>query len=337
MLRPIYRGFLVQSAFRQKFAIETTLGKLFASILASLLLISSTLASDNSYTAEIERRINLWLVEQGQEPLYKTPRDMLDSYPATRIVGNLFDVGTVDLGVFLITSPAGHILINTGLEGSINVIARNIRDLGFTLKDVKILLIMQSHFDHAGDLQSIRELTGAEVLATKEDAVILQDGGYSDPLFGGFESFRPVNVDKFIADEDTIVLGNIELKVHFHPGHTKGSVSYSMQIEEEDKNYDVLIVNMAYINSGTRFIENPTYEQIYDDFVSTIHSQQAMSPDIWVSAHKSQYGFHEKYVRGKPYDKDTFYDPKGYLEAIKEHELRFEEHIYLERMEVLGK
>ena len=70
-------------------------------------------------------------MQHGQEPIYETPPEMLEGFPATRIVGNLFDVGTVDLDVFLITSSAGHILINTGLEGSINVIARNISDLGF--------------------------------------------------------------------------------------------------------------------------------------------------------------------------------------------------------------
>ena len=52
-------------------------------------------------------------------------------FPAHRVIGNLYAVGTYDLGVFLITSEDGHILINTGLEDSTPLIRENIESLGF--------------------------------------------------------------------------------------------------------------------------------------------------------------------------------------------------------------
>ena len=124
------------------------------------------------------------------------PSQWLQTHPAFRVIGNLYGVGGVDLASYLITSDDGHILINTGIEGSLKDIEENIATLGFDIADVKILLSMQSHFDHTADLALIREITGAKMYATKKDARVLEDGGLSDPHFGGLETFRPITVDK---------------------------------------------------------------------------------------------------------------------------------------------
>ena len=127
-------------------------------------------------------------------------------FPAHRVIGNLYAVGTYDLGVFLITSEDGHILINTGLEDSTPLIRENIESLGFQLADVKILLSMQAHWDHTAALAEIREITEAQMWATAGDRPVLEDGGFSDPHFGGSVSFTPVSVDRIIADGEVIEL-----------------------------------------------------------------------------------------------------------------------------------
>ena len=87
-------------------------------------------------------------------------------FPGHRAIANLYAVGTYDLGVFLITSGQGHILIKTGLEDSTLLIGENIESVGFRLEDVKILLTMQAHWDHTAALAEIVEITGAEMWAT---------------------------------------------------------------------------------------------------------------------------------------------------------------------------
>ena len=87
-------------------------------------------------------------------------------FPGHRVIGNLYAVGTYDLGVFLITSEEGHILINTGLEDSTALVRENIESLGFRLDDVEILLTMQAHWDHTAALAEIKDITGAEMWAT---------------------------------------------------------------------------------------------------------------------------------------------------------------------------
>jgi metallo-beta-lactamase class B len=290
----------------------------------SLVLCATTaIGAEKNYTKVFEDAFNMTM-----------PAAWSQNYPATQIIGNLYDVGGYDLSSFLITSDAGHILINTGLEGSAAMIESNLTSLGLRMADIKILLTTQAHFDHTADLALIKEQTGARLLATDADKSFLEDGGFSDPLLGGIESFRPVTVDGVIADGDVIAVGDIRLSVLEHPGHTEGSASYAMRITESGNSYDVLVVNMAYINEGVNVAIKPTYHDIAADFEKTFESQRKLSPDVWVSSHKSAYGFHEKHAPGQAYDPRAFYDPAGYVEAVRLHEVTFVNKVY---DELLGK
>lgn len=238
-------------------------------------------------------------------------------FPGFQIIGNLYGVGSYDLSVFLITTDEGHILINTGLEESTELIRSNMDSLGFDLADVRILLTQQAHWDHTAALAEIKALTGAEMWATRKDARVLEDGGFSDPHFGGRQSFDPVTVDKILSEGDVIELGDVSLTVHEHPGHTEGSSSYSMIINEAGRDYRVLIANMGTINPGKQLVVDPTYAGVSDDFAKTYSSQKAMEVDVWVAAHGSQYNLHDKYRPGQAYSPDTFVDPEGLIAEVE--------------------
>ena len=252
-------------------------------------------------------------------------------FPGHRVIGNLYAVGTYDLAVFLITSNDGHILINTGVEDSTAMIRQNIESVGFRLEDVKILLATQAHWDHTAALAEIKDLTGAEMWATAEDAPVLEDGGFSDPHFGGRESFRPVSVDRIIADGDVIELGATRLTVMETPGHTAGSSSYLMEIREGNRTYDVGVINMGTINDGKNLVVDPTYPGVADDFALTFRKQKALELDVWVSSHGSQYQLHEKYQAGQEYSPETFVDPDGLLRSVERLERLYVAQIEAER------
>jgi len=277
----------------------------------------------------------LWLLAAAGN-LQAQPEGWTTPFPGHRVIGNLYAVGTYDLGVFLITSDAGHILINTGLEDSTRLIRENIEAVGFRLEDVKILLTMQAHWDHTAALAEIKALTGAEMWATPEDARVLEDGGFSDAHFGGRESFKPIGVDKIIRDGDVIELGGISLNVHEHPGHTEGSSSYSMVIREGGRDYDVVIANMGTINDGKKLVVDPTYPGVAEDFASTYRRQKAMDVDVWVAAHGGQYGLHDKWQPGQPYSPDTFVDPEGFLAAVERLENIYLQQVAAERHAAAG-
>ena len=252
-------------------------------------------------------------------------------FPGHRVIGNLYAVGTYDLAVFLVTSEDGHFLINTALEDSTELIRQNIESVGFRLEDVKVLLQMQAHWDHTAALAEIKEITGAEMWATADDARVLEDGGVSDPHFGGEQSFRPVEVDRIIAEGDVLELGAARLTVVEMPGHTEGSSGYAMTVHEAGRDYNVIVANMGTINAGKQLVVDPTYAGVSDDFAQTYEKQKALDIDIWVAAHGSQYNLHDKWGPGNPYDPNTFVDPEGFRLAVERLEQLYRDQVEAER------
>src|SRR5579871_2517624 len=162
------------------------------------------------------------VVEPSTEkhPEYSKP------FPPFRIAGNLYYVGTYDLACYLIVTSDGNILINTGLAASAAIIKKNIETLGFTLSDTKILLNTQAHYDHMGAMAAIKKITGAKLIMDEGDVAAAADGGRSDYTSKGDVSFyAPVKVDRVLHNGDTVRLGDMQLTMLHHPGHTKGSCS----------------------------------------------------------------------------------------------------------------
>ena len=275
--------------------------------------------------AALSLTVMLSLPLSAQRELWTKP------FPGHRVIGNLYSVGTYDLGVFLVTSADGHILINTGLEDSTPMTRKNIESLGFRLEDVKILLTMQAHWDHTAAFAEIKQITGAKLWATPGDAPVLEDGGFSDAHFGGKVWFKPVQVDRILKDSEVINLGDTRLTVVETPGHTRGSVSYTMKVREGGRDYNVVIANMASINPGKRLVVNPTYPGVAEDFAKTFRRQKKLPVDVWVAAHASQYGLHSKYKPGQAYNPQTFVDPDGYRAAVERHEKLYLEYVAAER------
>ena len=155
--------------------------------------------------------------------------------------------------------------------------------------------------------------------ATEDDARVLEDGGASDAHFGQCIEFRfpPVDVQRILADQEVIELGDVELTTHYHPGHTEGSSSYTLTVRESGREYAVVIANMGTINPGKKMLDEPTYDGVAEDFASTYAKQRALKVDVWVAAHASQYQRDKKYTKHQAYDPDTFVDPQGFFAEVE--------------------
>src|SRR5262245_61869289 len=144
-------------------------------------------------------------------------------FPAFKMIGNVYWVGTYDLSTYLITTDAGHILINTGFEDTVPQIVEGVEKLGFKMADVKIITATHAHGDHVAGLAALKKLTGAQLVMSEADSVLLEDGGISDFRFGDGRtpSFAAVKVDRRLKDQDTIALGGVTVTAHHHPGHSE--------------------------------------------------------------------------------------------------------------------
>jgi len=257
--------------------------------------------------------ISFFSAAQKPNPAPVSPKDWSKDYKPFRICGNLYYVGTYDLACYLITTPQGHILINTGLPGSVNMIRTHVQALGFKFSDIKILLATHAHFDHVGGMAEIKKITGAKMMIEEKDAQALADGGNSDYVLGGKGSmFQPVQADVLLHDKDTVKWGGMQIVVLHHPGHTEGACSFLFDVKDEQRSWRVLIANMPTILEETKLSGMPAYPDVAKDYAYTLVAMKKLKFDIWLSSHASQFGLHKKHRPGDSYNPGAFSDQQGY-------------------------
>jgi metallo-beta-lactamase class B len=267
---------------------------------------------------------------QGTSPVQVKPPPLknpayVKPFPPLRIVGNVYFVGTYDLGVYLITTKEGNVLVNTGVNDSAPMIRANIEKLGFKFQDIKLLLATHGHWDHVGAMAEIKRETGAKMMMQEDDAGMLESGGSADYRYpeGRGVIYPPVKVDRRLKDGDKVRFGEVEFTVMHHPGHTLGSTSLSFTTQDAGRTYNVLIVNMGTINPGVNVAHMPGFPGITQAYQTTFAKQKQLKPEVWVSSHAGHFNLHQKYKPGDPYDPNRFVDPDGYQAKIAHYEKLF--------------
>ncbi len=256
-------------------------------------------------------------------------------FPPFKLIGNIYWVGSYDLSTYLITTPQGHILINTGVGDTAEKVKASVEQLGFKMSDVKLLTATHGHFDHVAGMADLKKMTGASLVISERDRELLESGGRADFRFGDSPEarFEPVTVDRTFKDGETISLGGTTLTAHLHAGHTKGATSFTTDVRENGRTYRVIVANMGSINPGVKVTGMTTYPGIEQDYARTYASQKAMTIDVWLASHASQFRMHEKYKPGDAYQPDRFVDPKGFLEAVRRLEQAYLDQVAKERAE----
>src|SRR5437762_13435845 len=110
--------------------------------------------------------------------------DWTEPFPPFRIAGNLYYVGSKGLANYLITTPQGHILINSDLEQSVPLIRTSVEKLGLRFDDIRILLISHAHWDHDAGCAAIQKLTGATYMVMGGELSRVGAGGRTDFQYG---------------------------------------------------------------------------------------------------------------------------------------------------------
>ncbi len=235
-----------------------------------------------------------------------------------RVAGSIHYVGTRGLGVYLITTPAGHILLDGGMPGSGPIIEASIRKLGFKPEDLRVLLITHAHFDHVGTLAHFKRLSGARVEVMEGDVPLLVSGGRTDYLYAGDERFHfePVTADRALHDGDVVEVGGITLTARLTAGHTPGCTTWSTTIQEDGRPLRVVFPGSTSINPGTKLVKEPSYRGIADDYRRALAVLDSLQPDVWLAAHPSFFDFDGKRARAASEGTRAFVDPDGYRRRI---------------------
>jgi metallo-beta-lactamase class B len=251
--------------------------------------------------------------------------EFLAPFPAHHVIGNIYFVGSKGLGIYLITTPEGHILVNAGLAESVPLIQQSIAKLGFKFSDVKILLISHAHFDHVAGAARIKELTGAKYVVMDADAPVVESGGKEDFFYGKTPDnlYPPAKVDRVVHDGDTVKLGDTVLTARLTPGHTKGCTTWTLRVPDGGKSYDVVIVGSPNVNPGYKLVDNAAYPQVASDYEKGFRVLRSLHCDVFLGAHGSYYDMDAKYARIKDGAANPFIDPDGYKDYVNEREQAF--------------
>jgi metallo-beta-lactamase class B len=247
-----------------------------------------------------------------------TPDQFNIAFPPHKVIGNLYYVGSESLASFLVVTPQGNILINSCFEATVPVIRASVEKLGFKFTDIKILLGSHAHADHMEGDALVKQLTGAQVMAMAEDVPALMKIKPGD---------KPHPLDKTLHDNDPVILGGTTLVAHLTAGHTRGCTTWTTQVQEGGKTYDVVNIGSLGVNPGFKLVNNTEVPDMAGEYMRSFKLLRSLPCDVPLGSHPAMYNLAEKYPKlGK--GPNPFIDPQGY-----KHELDIQEHAFLEELD----
>lgn len=252
-------------------------------------------------------------------PAQRNEQDRLWNQPVDpfRIAGSIYYVGASDITSYLITTPKGHILIDSGLIETVPQITANIAKLGFKVADVRILLNSHAHYDHAGGLAELRRLTKAKLFVSEPDLKLMADGGKGDPNFGDRFPFEGVQADETFRDGKKIKLGGVTLTAHVTSGHTPGCTTWTTETNDNGRQLTAVFV-CSTSAPGYNLVRNGKYPNIYADYLKTFARLEKLDPDIFLGSHGVQFGLLSKIERLGRANDNPFVDKAGYRKYLQD-------------------
>jgi metallo-beta-lactamase class B len=254
--------------------------------------------------------------------------------PPRHLLANIYYVGAIGVSSYLITTPEGHILLDTGFDDTVPIIRRSVEQLGFKVADIKIILSSHAHIDHVGGHARMQQLTGAKIYASAGDARALETGGDDDYIQWPKDTivYAPVKVDHIVADGEQVTLGGVTLTAHLTPGHTRGATTWTMDAIADGRTQHIVFFSSATINPGTRLMNNPLFPDFVAEFEASFAKWKALPCDIYFAPHGGQFAMAEKFAKlGTGAAPNPFIDPGGWKKLIAGAEKAFREQLAAER------
>ncbi len=300
---------------------------LFLSLLALLVVVSSQYCCAQTAVTRTNARTTIPIpVSQDHVASERMFNSWKAPLPPRHIIGNIYYVGLSGVSSWLITTPEGHILIDSTFEECVPQICANVEKLGFRVADIKLILSSHAHVDHTGGHAAMKRRTGARIVASAADAHLLETGGADDfsPFPKDLLAYTPVKADRIVKDGETVSLGGLTLTAHLTPGHTKGATTWAMPLKDGGQTYQVVFFSSVSIAEPTPLLLNASYPTIVEDYTATFEKLKAIPCDIFLAPHADQFGLMQKLARlDKGANPNPFIDPDGWKTFVANAERSF--------------
>jgi metallo-beta-lactamase class B len=246
-----------------------------------------------------------------------------------RVAGNIYYVGASGISSYLLVTPEGLILIDTGTVEMVPGLRANIEKLGHRMSDIKIILSSHSHWDHVEGHATMQKVTGARIMAVGEDAAAISTGIDSSALGG--PNYAAAKVDRVLQHGDTVTLGGTTLTAHHTPGHTKGCTTWTTTVTENGRQLQVLFLGGTSINPGVRLLGNTRHPGIVEDYARTFALLKTLKPDVFLAQHPEIFGMVGKRARMSAGGANPFVDPEGFQRFVAQQEANYLRQLTRER------
>ncbi|KRR05275.1 subclass B3 metallo-beta-lactamase [Bradyrhizobium valentinum] len=253
-----------------------------------------------------------------------------------KMIGNVYYVGTDGLASYLITSPRGHILVDTVMPESTSQIKANIEKLGFKITDIKYLLNTHAHIDHTGGFAEMKQASGGQLVAGEADKPLLEGGYYPGAQEDTALNFPPVKVDRTVREGDRVSVGDVTLTARETPGHSPGCTSWAFSVKDGDAARSVLIFCSGTV-ALNRLVTNPTYSGIVSDYRNTFARAKDMKVDVLLAPHPEMYKMAEKRAKLAEGGPNPFVDPGEFNAYAATLEKAFEDALVEQTAAAQGK
>jgi metallo-beta-lactamase class B len=259
----------------------------------------------------------------GQAQYTKATPEWNQPVKPFRIIGNIYYVGASEVSSFLITTPNGHILLDSGFAETVPLIADGIKQLGFKIEDVKVLINSHAHYDHAAGLAQLKRVTGAQLMLSEPEAALVANGGKGDFQWGDKFTYEPATADRLLKDKDQVDLGGVTMIARLTPGHTRGCTTWLMKVTEDGKTYDVVLIGSTTA-PGYTLVNNPKYPNIVSDYEYTFRLLRSVHCDVFLGPHGSFFHLKEKAARlARGERPNPFIEGRSYREFLDRTEKDF--------------
>ncbi|HTQ15269.1 MAG TPA: subclass B3 metallo-beta-lactamase [Rhizomicrobium sp.] len=270
----------------------------------------------------------LWTAAAGAAPAFDVAAWDRPMAPF-HVAGPIYYVGTAELGVYLIATPGGEVLIDGGMQSTVPQIEANIRTLGFDIREVRLILNSHAHFDHAGGIAQLKRDSGARFDASAGDTPILERGNITWGPSAGVH-FAPVEVDRIVRDGEAVDVGGARLVAHLTPGHTPGCTTWTLPFVENGARHTAVFYCSTTV-AGNPLVGNTAYPAIVADYRASFAKLKTLKADTFLAPHAGMFHPAEKLARRRPGGPNPFIDPEEFQAFVAASEKDFEAELARQR------
>ena len=227
-----------------------------------------------------------------------------------KMFGNVYFVGTYAESSHIIDTGEGLIMIDTGAPSNLTVILAGLQKLGFAPADVKYIINSHWHWDHTESTRAMVELSGAKTLIGRED--------YE-------KAKRYFDADILISDGDTLTLGNTTINFIETPGHTKGTISFFFNVEENSKVVRAGMFGGAGVN--TLHQGKFDYEGCREDYRNSVNRLLGENVELFLGNHSWNNHTYEKWLDLCENGENFFVDPSEWTRFLESCLVKLDETI----------